>query len=363
MRIKDMTYSEIGSYWWLEDENLQETNTLRSFDWLPVAEDSSFTFSGRAAIHLALQDILTVSSIKQAYMPSYCCFSMLQPFVNHGIPLVFYDVQYEDGFSYQIPQIDNDSVVLIMNYFGIETHKMNYVVKDFKCQGAIVIEDITHSMLSEHNAAMYSDYVISSLRKWLGIPCGGWIGKRCGEIHRKPYIESDHLVTDKVGGMKEKYAYLTGTVTSKEGFLLLHSKFENDLIHSDSLLRIDNLSLSILNSTDMCEVIKKRRNNVNVLVHGLSDFDDNIIKIPRFNISVDTPIFLPIFLNTDNRDSLRQYLISKGIYCPVHWPEVKGVAAGIRENELSLVCDQRYSSNDMLAIIKAIYAWCNEIQH
>ncbi len=363
MRINDMTYSEIGSYWWLEGDNFKEGNTLRHFDWLPVVDDFAFSFSGRAAISIALQDIMISLNIKKAYVPSYSCVSMLQPFVDYEIPIVFYDVHYDDGFTYHVPQIDNDSVALVMNYFGIETHKVKNVIMDFKQQGAIVIEDITHSMLCQQNASVGSDYYITSLRKWLGIPSGGWVGKRSGSILKKPYLDSNHLVVDKVAGMKEKFAYLTGNQESKERFLLLHSTFENDLIHLDKMLKIDDLSLGILNHTDMHEVIKRRRENVSVLVHGLHDFDDHILRIPKLEMSVDTPIYLPIFLNTENRDSLREFLISRGIYCPIHWPEVMGAKVGIRENELSLVCDQRYSSNDMHAIIKTIHAWYDEIQH
>jgi undecaprenyl phosphate N,N'-diacetylbacillosamine 1-phosphate transferase len=136
MRINDMTYSEIGSYWWLEGDNFKEGNTLRHFDWLPVVDDFAFSFSGRAAISIALQDIMMSLNIKKAYVPSYSCVSMLQPFVDYGIPLVFYDVHYDDGFTYHVPQIDNDSVALVMNYFGIETHKVKNVIMDFKQQGA-----------------------------------------------------------------------------------------------------------------------------------------------------------------------------------------------------------------------------------
>ena len=65
-------------------------------------------------------------------------------------------------------------------------------------------------------------------------------------------------------------------------------------------------------------------------------------------------------MNTEKRDNLRKYLIDRGIYCPIHWPEVMGTSAGIRENELSLICDQRYSEDDMRAIIETIRQWSVE---
>lgn len=65
-------------------------------------------------------------------------------------------------------------------------------------------------------------------------------------------------------------------------------------------------------------------------------------------------------MKTGDRDALRKYLIDNGIYCPIHWPEVMGATIGVRENELSLICDQRYSEGDMQAIVDAIHIWNNE---
>lgn len=48
-------------------------------------------------------------------------------------------------------------------------------------------------------------------------------------------------------------------------------------------------------------------------------------------------------------------LIGKGVYCPVHWPISKhhiltNRTREIYEKELSIVCDQRYSAEDMKKI-------------
>ena len=86
----------------------------------------------------------------------------------------------------------------------------------------------------------------------------------------------------------------------------------------------------------------------------------NIISIPEVDLSMDVPLFFPVFLENKKRDSLRKYLIDRGIYCPVHWPEVMGADVGVRNNELSLICDQRYSEGDMQAIVDAIHEWYQE---
>ena len=70
-------------------------------------------------------------------------------------------------------------------------------------------------------------------------------------------------------------------------------------------------------------------------------------------------MFVPILVPDGKRDGLKRYLIKKGIYCPIHWPVGKYHRLDERteyiyKNELSLVCDQRYTEEDMERIVKAI---------
>lgn len=350
-----MKYSEIGSYFWLDGS--EKAGTQKSINWLPSMKDECFTFSGRNAIDIALQDILRNHEINVVYAPSYCCVSMLQAFIDRGLKIEFYNVGYKNGkFSYQIPQSDTRSVVLIMSYFGLNTDETHRMVKEIHKTGGIVIEDITHSLLRQGAASDISDYVVASLRKWFAIPTGGWVGKKSGEISEKPTMDSNHAVREKIAGMREKYDYLMGKVRSKENFLLTQAKFENDLIHVDRLLKIDDTSLSIVENIDVNEVINQRRRNTEILINGLDSLG-SLISIPQVDLAVDVPLFLPVIMDTEKRDSLRKYLIDRGIYCPIHWPEVMGAPVGIRKNELSLICDQRYSESDMRAIVDAIHKW------
>ena len=351
-----MTYSEIGSYFWMEEGNgtLPETEP----DFLPQMDDGSFTFSGRSAIDLVIRDILsTGKKINTVLVPSYGCVSMIQSFVDRGMNVVFYPVERQNGrFVYSLPEADAGSVVLIMSYFGLDTVYVKEAISRLRAQGATVIEDITHNLLSEDTVSSDSDYVITSLRKWFAIPAGGWAGKRTGKFTQKPDTDSDRTVEAKVAAMKEKYDYLTGKITSKEHFLLENARFDNDLIHVDRMLAIDNISLGILKHTDVKSVIKKRRDNANALVRGLKDMAGRVMEIPDIGAEV-TPLFVPVFMDTDMRDSLRKYLTGRGIYCPVHWPEVMGAPVGIRARELSLICDQRYGEGDMKAITDAVHEW------
>ena len=356
--IKEMaTYPEIGSYYWLDNEPIGNKEEI--IEWLPTVSDGSFTFSGRSAIDIALRDVLNHKQVNRVFVPSYCCISMLQAFIDHGLKILFYDVNYESGhFSYQLPDADQESIVLIMSYFGLETDSVNNIIESMHEKGAVVIEDITHSLLRKDSSSFYSDYVVASIRKWFAIPTGGWIGKRNGRLLEKPYLNGDRAVEEKIDAMHEKYKYLMGEVKTKEHFLEVNANFENDLIHVDRMLKIDALSLQIINALDIEKIISKRRNNVKILVDSLKDLSE-IIATPQINFSKDVLLFLPIFIEAGKRDSLRDYLIERGIYCPVHWPEVMGAYNNVRERELSLICDQRYSEEDMMTISEIIHEWYN----
>ena len=354
-KVSDMTYSEIGSYFWLDEST---GSNMGNCSWMPDVNDQAFTFSGRNAIDVAIKDIVSQKKITRALFPSYSCVSMLQAFIDMGIKTEFYDVDFKDGkFTYQIPEADSNTIVLIMSYFGLDTEPAHKLIESLHNKGAVVIEDITHSLLCNTPDSGSSDYLVASLRKWFGIPTGGWIGKRNGQISATPDMDSNHAVTEKIDAMREKLDYIQGRIDSKEHFLLALAKFENDLIHVDRMLKIDDYSMSIINSLNIDKIVDIRRNNVKVLLEGLKDLDGKILTLPKVDLEKDVPLFLPVFLETEKRDLLRKYLIDRGIYCPVHWPEIMGASIGLRANELSLICDQRYNAGDMIAISEAIHSW------
>ena len=95
-----------------------------------------------------------------------------------------------------------------------------------------------------------------------------------------------------------------------------------------------------------------RRNNANTLLSILG----NIAVFPKVN-EYDCPLFVPIVI--DNRDDLKRKLIENKIYCPTHWPisdyhNLNSTNRKIYANEISIVCDQRYDTEDMLRIANVI---------
>ena len=83
------------------------------------------------------------------------------------------------------------------------------------------------------------------------------------------------------------------------------------------------------------------------------NYQDNAAN--RFPMMLVKDVLVP----NGKREALRHHLIRNEIYCPIHWPvsgyhELNERTGYIYQNELSLICDQRYSVKDMNRIIETI---------
>ena len=89
----------------------------------------------------------------------------------------------------------------------------------------------------------------------------------------------------------------------------------------------------------------------------------------------DCPMFVPVLVPDGKRNELRRHLINNEIYCPVHWPvseyhksadymdvnhKLSDKTETIYANELSLVCDQRYTEDDMNRMVDVIQEFWKE---
>ena len=351
------TWPEIGSFFWMED-SVSEGNE-KNKTWCPQDQDSIMTFSGRAAIALAVRDAKKTHEIKKAYVPSYCCLSMLQPLIDLDIAYDFYEVEFDGSeIKYHIDRNKKCDVLLIMKYFSTDVQGYDDTIHQMKKNGCVVIEDITHTLFDEEPANDEADYHVASLRKWLPIPAGGYLSKSTGMLSVKPEKESNHAVENILRAMREKRDYITGAGGNKAGYLQKFSSFEQDLIQLEVMLNIDDTSKRIIALYDVEKMKKKRKANADILYQRLKGIRGLSFLNTNYYSEKVTPLFVPVMLSTDKRDKLRKYLIDNGVYCPIHWPEIMGATPGIRKNELSLICDQRYSENDMNVMADLIADWC-----
>lgn len=331
-----MIRSEIGSEFW----DVPVSNNVN--DLFP--RNTQWYLSGRSA----LSAILKSNKIKTVALPSWCCDSMIKPFIDSGIRVKFY---YTDGVRQQIFDTDCDAV-LLMDYFGYSGYSS---VPDGYC--GIVIRDVTHSLFSE--IKMDADYYYGSLRKWCGVYSGGFAWSKRGFIERA--VESkEEIVELRRQAMKKKSDYIYGRLISKQ-YLDIFSEGEKYLDRLVGAYKAASEDIDRIKHLDIDFIRRKRRENATVLMEGLRPYC-----IFQELKDGDCPLYVPIMVK--QRDELRKWLISNEIYCPIHWPltTMHSFDHSLKEiyySELSLICDQRYQIDDMKRIVNAVKEGLNYVEN
>lgn len=334
---------EIGSEFWMEREP-----AVLSHD-----RDGIYVLSGRTAIDLIIQDIISTKRVINVYMPAWGCDSMLAPFVARGIDIKFYDISLaESADTAEILCDFCENIFYVTNYFGYENSLPVETVKKFKEQGSIILYDRTHSFLMENDPYLaLADYSFASIRKWMGVIGGAVVNgvKNC-QLIPCPYLAC------KEDAMRMKKAFIEsdGSI-DKQAFLNLYSEFGHHLAEDYQNYEMDDLSYALYKSEDLSAMRRKRRENAQYLHDNLKG-----VKFIGELTENAVPLFVPIFFETtEQRNAVRKKLIEAQIYCPIHWPKPALIPADFEANkiydtELSLICDQRYDLADMERMVTLV---------
>ena len=353
---------EIGSEFWIDDVITIVDNMHHDFKENGFSGNRQLLLSGRTAIDYICQDIERDRKITTVYMPAYCCDSMIYPFKNRGIDVIFYDLIHENGkIKCDIDTTLKIDILYVCNYFGFSTGVDIETITSMQDKGVIVLHDRTHGLFNKANT--FSDYTFCSLRKWMGIPTGAIVSKKDGSFFQASLKECD-FSRGKFKGMRMKYDYLRGNTTiDKEDFLRLFTAFNKRLSRDYQDYSIDKMSLRLLHEQDFELVRTRRQQNAKLLHDELSGLNNVSMMFQHEGDRV--PLFVPILVKKEIRNSLRDYLVGNKVYCPVHWPKSHSLpdttrADAFYNSELSLVCDQRYGERQMRKIVDLIKNYCNK---
>ena len=346
---------EIGSEFWTEAYQSLGIQSILAQWAQPV-----LTVCGRTALDIIVEDILSSSQPKRVYMPSYCCHTMIEPFLRHGITAEFYNVYPTmEGFCCDF-QSNKCDVVFLIDYFGFADPETEKFAQAEKNAGKTVVRDVTHSMFRD-NKQETADYIIGSFRKWFGVNAG-FAAKRTPWQKVVKLRQTDDYCTlrNRTFDLKARYNN-TLDPEQKRIFLDMFRKAEEMIEHDYHACAPDPRSLLTLNTIDIEKIRKSRRENAKYLMQNLKDI--NGLLLPYQGVkNDDCPLFVPVCC--DDRDGLKQHLIQDRIYCPSHWPvsslhKLNDRSYELYKTELSLICDQRYVLGDMRRMVNSIRMFFN----
>lgn len=345
---------EIGSEFWTDKEHIVDSDNRI------VDTGEQFYLSGRSALNAIILDMKQRFHIRKALLPSYCCDSVIVPFFRNGIRVRFYEINLDNNqkLSASIPKAEEDEALFLMHFFGAKLR--NFFVDGKIGDWAVIIKDETHSCFSQLHFDIEPHYSFISFRKWFAVT--GIAPAKCRE-GRLPVPDSTNsdFIKLRNEAFAEKRRYIYNGSGQKEIFLEKFGKAEELLDEDCSCCLPDPKDYDRLQKamSGKEKLIAARRENAAVLIKGLKEIEQLSV-IVDFDLAKDCPMFVPVIEKTGRRSELRKHLIEHEIYCPVHWrvsefhkdlPERSEI---IYDNELSLVCDQRYTTDDMVRIIDCI---------
>lgn len=331
---------EIGSEFWTKHNIVQQRDVGNEVCLL----------SGRTALSFVIDDICRAHDFRKVLLPSYCCESMIQPFVSREIEVQFYDV---DVYHAKYPYENDADAVLLIDFFGYSNPQNEVIARFEKQAGKIVIYDGTHKLDGNPEVEAYADYSFCSYRKWFYCNFAKAI-KHCGVFDSAELRTNDRYVAIRNLAAEKKEKYISGFTAEKEDFLKLFSKAEEMLDEDYSGYSGAPVAY------DVNEIAEKRRENAGYLIGELKIIPE--IGLWRDSVRPnDVPLFVPILVDPLIRNDLRRVLINEKIYCPIHWPasSYHGDCNEVYDMELSLICDQRYGLEDMARMVDVIKGYFN----
>lgn len=340
---------------------LTETNNHFFEDLCPESGELAFLMSGRCAIYYALEDIMLTDRKRVAYVPVYTCETVLAPFEKAGYRLLFYDVDRSMTPVFDPSVLEQISVLSLCGYYGFCTYDRAFV-RLCKEHGIRIIEDTTHSILSSDGIDPCCDYIAGSLRKWIGVPSGGFAIKTQGNFTKKLLEPSSAHLAMRTASMieKENWSHSSDPAAFQklteaaavfwDAEMMLRRIFDS--------CKSDPESVNIMQHTDIVSIRQKRRENYRYLLQHLVLPPNLTIVFPTLTAKT-VPSHFTVY--AENREQTQDYLRAHGISSTIYWPVPPAVtltghsdAAYIYDHVLSIPCDQRYGLEEMQYICQIL---------
>jgi len=271
--------------------------------------------TGRSAIYVALLSIIAEGGKREAWLPRYCCKSVLLPFEKLGLKLNFYSLGSDLQSPADLPIRLDGEIFFFIHYFGKSNRTiLDYLEKMKRQQYFFVIEDCVQALLNSQVGSY--DYVVYSYRKFFPQPDGALLASDFPIDSYTLAPANEAFVSRKLIGK------LIRGEADAEQFLNLFAHAEELIDHLVCPREMSCLSHYLLLRTDFQNIACQRRANFFYLAEELKQLalEYDLIH-PLFDSLEDheVPLGLPVVINPFYRDRLRDFLSSQQLYCPIHW--------------------------------------------
>lgn len=274
--------------------------------------------------------------IRRLFLPEFNCPVMFDVADELGVRVELYGI--DDAFRpLGLGELPADAWLFYVNYFGLQDR---FVAEELRhrCAGRLMLDNAQalFALPLPGIPAIYSP------RKFIGVPDGGWL------VDRECYGEPS-----EVGRSSHRFAALLGRV--EDGPEAHYADFlaVEESIAQEGVKGMSKLTASLIARTDLPSTAECRRRNFAALhkaLHGINAFDAGGDRLQG------GPLAYPLLLADGAlAESLRGRLRSRRIYVPTYWQDLPTARArSLSQRLLPLPVDQRYSADDMAAIVREV---------
>jgi hypothetical protein len=314
-----------------------------------------YFLNARCAIH----QVCCGLKPKAAWLPSYLCSALIEPFNKLGVAVRYYHAgpKITNSSTDWVRDVASGDFVLVIHYFGFPNDTLP--TDEVNRRGGVIVEDASQALFVKQQYPG-SSCIVYSPRKFFGVPDGGVLAT--SDLNVLDSVPLDPPPTDwctsayTMTQMRREFDLLGGENRWFPLFRRVEESFPLGPYRSSDLAR-----MLIEVGTDYDSMKKARRENYSALLARLREF----ALFPELDDET-VPQGFPVCVDASQRDEVLERLYAQGIYPPVHWRLEGIVPEGFRDSHLlsrrilTLICDQRYTISDMArqadAFLSAMHA-------
>lgn len=354
---------ETGSFFAWDETSLRVRRSGAAVDrwWHPSAEAYACGTGALAGLIDAQTDRGT-GTRPRLHLPSFFCMGTANELARVA-ELRWYR-ELPDGRGPELGSVDAvpGDLVLAVDLFG-RSRQEPWDQWRHANPDVLVVEDHTHDPLSRWAQESTSAWCVASLRKSLPVPDGALLWSPTGHrVPRPPQVTGGGAGSDRWSAMIMKAAWLDGYDLDVDQVRRLETEAEQRLAREKGAAV--PVTLQLLGALDVQRLQSRRGRNVELLTQLLDSGPTRPWVLMRHTAAGSTPFNLQLLCETPaHRDALRAHLLRHRVYAPIHWSQPAAGGSGhpaavdVAARILTLPCDHRYGTDDMMRVADLVLAW------
>jgi len=262
-----------------------------------------FTDSGRSSLRLFCRNF----SDKKFLIPDFLCKVIVDVLIENNIEFDFYHIGENLNISITDIQSKSFDILYVINYFGYRNESLFRLKLDAK----ILLEDNVFFVDFNNTYQAKKWFSFNSYRKVTALSDGSLI-KTNLTIQDYRSDGQAPFVLKKTQAKHLKFIYQGHGQGSESDYLKLFNEAEEGLEQQNTIYAMSDYSQALLLSfmkTYEAEKIARKEN-----YETLND------ELSEYALNIDHAEYSFFVFKCPRRDELRQYLYSKKIFLPIHWP-------------------------------------------